>query len=209
MVALVITAVTSSHSKAASAGPTSMGERRRRGLRLVPSTQATSPSVRAPNRWRSSARWVAAVTALVVRLARSRSRPPSPAPRSEPCDPPARSASVTRRARSAARVSSSSSSRSSGRAVPAARGRSSRTRSPTRSATISCSRSPSSASVSSCSAPRRSTRERPVSASVRNRPAVTSTPRLEVMTSSSWWASSKTTASWSGSTARPLARWAP
>ena len=65
--ALVSTAVTSPHRAADSTGPTSMGERRSRTLRRVPSTQATSPSPRAMSRCRSSVRWVAALMARVLR----------------------------------------------------------------------------------------------------------------------------------------------
>ena len=67
MVALVSTEVTSPHNSPASAGPTSMGERRSRALRRVPSTQATWASVRETSRCRSSARCAAACT--VARLA--------------------------------------------------------------------------------------------------------------------------------------------
>ena len=73
MVALVSTDVTSPQSMPASMGPTSMGERRSRTLRRVPSTQATSPSVRDTNRCRSSARCAAACSVRVLRLARSES----------------------------------------------------------------------------------------------------------------------------------------
>ena len=53
----------------------------------------------------------------------------------------------------------------------------------------------------------RPTRPRAAWATARTRPAVSSTPRPEVMTSSISWASSKMTASCSGSTAPPLATW--
>ena len=54
-----------------------------------------------------------------------------------------------------------------------------------------------------------STEGRATVARARKRPGAISTPRLAVMTSSSSWASSNTTTSCSGSTAPPLARWAP
>ena len=54
-----------------------------------------------------------------------------------------------------------------------------------------------------------SSKGRAAAASARNRPGPISTPRLSVITSSTSWASSKTTSSWGGRTAPPLARWAP
>ena len=205
MVALVNTDVTSPQSMLDSTGPTSMGERRSRTLRRVPSTQATSPSPRVSNRCKSSARCTAACSVRVLRLARSGSGSDPPPSRNERCAPPRRRASVTRRLMSAPRLSSSASSRSS----TGGRASSCSTRVPTRSPSSEPSWSPTDAKESSRSASRCSTRERAEVTSERKRPGVTSTPRLDVMTSSSSCASSKITTSCSGSTTPPLARCAP
>ena len=61
-----------------------------------------------------------------------------------------------------------------------------------------------SASIAGPFATPRATPARP-----RNRPAVTSVPSAAAAMSSSSWASSKITRSWSGRTCPPLARWAP
>ena len=206
MVALVSTDVTSPQSMVASAGPTSMGESRSRTLRRLPSTQATSPSLRVSRRCRSSARCAAACRVRVLRLERSGSAsdPPSSG-RNERCaaapaqrvdDPPGELGAAAEQLGQLAVVH-----RRPGLVVQDARpdpvGEQRASWSPTdgqRLQQVGVALLHQGAG--------RVTRER-------NRPGVTSTPRLAVMTSSSSWASSKTTTSCSGSTAPPLARCAP
>ena len=211
MVALVSTEVTSPQSSAARAGPTSMGERRSRTLRRVPSTQATSPSLRVPRRCRSSARCAGGLQGARLAAGRGRGRalrsPPSSA-RKRALRPAA-----AQRVGARGRLISAGTGEQLGQLAvvdrrpglvvqdpgpdPVGRG-------------ASPSWSPSDGQrVEQVGVALGRRASGPSVTSARNRPGVTSTPRLDVMTSSSSWASSKTTTSCSGSTTPPLARWAP
>ncbi len=106
MVALVRTAVTDPQSIPARGGPTSMGDRRRTGDRAVPSTQATSSTVRVARRARSSARFP---PALRARARRPACPPPDPGGEGSSSALPRRSESRALR-RVPARESSSDSS---------------------------------------------------------------------------------------------------
>ena len=191
MVALVMTAVGASsrfQSRSSSTSPTSMGATRSTGPWSGPSTQAIWLAGSSRISFTSSSRWAAAFCARDRRAWGPASAAPASAPGAPPLPRPAlRISSRARLTRS--RTTTRASETSSGRGRGKAWSRCGRNAPPSTAAPSS-----SATTTEDCATKGRAKRARATSrAWLRSKPSA-----AEAMSSSSW-ASSKTTRSWSGS----------